>query len=66
MILSLTQETCFLQSTYPHHKHVPPDIKHNRTPAEEMSFVQPNLPALIREISTLINSINGEMPPSGN
>jgi Family of unknown function (DUF6516) len=21
-----------LQSTHPHHKHVPPDIKHNRTP----------------------------------
>lgn len=39
-----------LQSTHPHHKHVPPDIKHNRIPAPEMSFDRPNLPALIREI----------------
>ena len=27
-----------LASTLPHHKHVPPDIKHNRIPAPEMSF----------------------------
>ena len=39
-----------LSSTYPHHKHVPPDIKHNRLPAPAMSFTRPNLPALIREI----------------
>ncbi len=43
-----------LQSTYPHHKHIPPDIKHNRIPAPEMSFTQPNLPVLIRELETLI------------
>jgi len=42
-----------LQSTHPHHKHLPPDIKHNRIPAPEMSFTQPNLPALIQEISSL-------------
>jgi hypothetical protein len=39
-----------LASTYPHHKHVPPDIKHNRQPAPGLSFEQPNLPFLIREI----------------
>jgi hypothetical protein len=39
-----------LQSTHPHHKHVPPDIKHNRIPAPDMSFTQPNIPALIQEI----------------
>ncbi len=39
-----------LQSTHSHHKHVPPDIKHHRIPAPEMSFSQPNLPLLIREI----------------
>lgn len=39
-----------LQSSFPHHKHVPPDMKHNRIPAPEMSFVTPNLPLLIREI----------------
>lgn len=39
-----------LQSTHPHHKHIPPDIKHNRLPAPELSFKKPNLPFLIREI----------------
>lgn len=39
-----------LASTMPHHKHVPPDIKHNRIPAPSMSFERPNLPALIQEI----------------
>jgi Family of unknown function (DUF6516) len=39
-----------LASTHPHHKHIPPDIKHNRVPAPNMSFTQPNLPALIEEI----------------
>ena len=39
-----------LASTYPHHKHVPPDIKHNRIPAPETGFIRPNLPGLIREI----------------
>ncbi len=42
-----------LASTFPHHKHVPPDIKHNRIPAPEMSFTRPNLPALIREVEEL-------------
>jgi hypothetical protein len=46
-----------LQSTHPHHKHMPPDIKHHRIPAPEMSFTQPNLPALIQEIETLIEEI---------
>lgn len=39
-----------LASTYPHHKHVPPDIKHNRIPAPKIVFNQPNLPGLILEI----------------
>lgn len=42
-----------LQSTHPHHKHVPPDIKHNRIPAPNMSFNRPNLPGLIQEIEDL-------------
>ena len=42
-----------LQSTHPHHKHIPPDIKHNRIPAVNMSFTQPNMPALISEIVSL-------------
>ncbi|MCD4737719.1 MAG: DUF6516 family protein [Anaerolineae bacterium] len=43
-----------LASTYPHHKHIPPHIKRNRIPAPNMSFVRPNLPALIREITELL------------
>lgn len=46
----------FLQSSHPHHKHIPPDIKHNRIPAPEMSFNRPNLLALIQEVEKLINS----------
>lgn len=39
-----------LASTFPHHKHIPPDIKHNRVPAPGLSFTKPNLPAIISEI----------------
>jgi len=39
-----------LAFTHPHHKHVPPDIKHNRIPAPDLSFTQPNLSFLIKEI----------------
>ena len=42
-----------LASTMPHHKHVPPDIKHNRIPAPNIGFEGPNLPALIQEIEEL-------------
>jgi hypothetical protein len=43
-----------LASTHPHHKNVPPDIKHNRIPAPQMSFNQPNVTNLIGEIEGLI------------
>ncbi len=49
-----------LRSTHPHHKHVPPDIKHNRLPATGMSFIRPNLPALIQEIEALIAQVEQE------
>jgi hypothetical protein len=49
-----------LASTHPHHKHIPPDIKHNRVPAPNMSFTQPNLPALIREVEELIVKVVGD------
>jgi len=39
-----------LQSTHPHHKHIPPDIKHHRIPATKLSFKEPNLTYLINEI----------------
>lgn len=43
-----------LQETHPHHKHVPPDIKHNRILAPSMSLDRPNLPVLIEEMEALI------------
>jgi hypothetical protein len=30
-----------LASTHPHHKHIPPDIKHHRIPAPGLSFTHP-------------------------
>lgn len=39
-----------LAFTHPHHKHIPPDIKHNRVPAPGLSFSQPNLPIIVSEI----------------
>ena len=46
-----------LQSSHPHHKHIPPDIKHHRIPAPKMSFTQPNLPALIGEIEEMLKAL---------
>lgn len=45
-----------LASTHPHHKHIPPDIKHHRLPAPELSFSHPNIPLLIGEIEELLKS----------
>ena len=49
-----------LETTHPHHKHIPPDIKHHRIPAPDLSFTQPNLPVLIREIEGLTQEIVSE------
>jgi hypothetical protein len=49
-----------LASTFPHHKHIPPDIKHHRVPAPNISFSQPNLPGLIVEIESMAQSETGE------
>jgi hypothetical protein len=43
-----------LASTDPHHKHVPPDTKHHRIPAPDLSFASPNLSFLIHEIETVL------------
>ena len=42
-----------LQSTHPHHKHIPPDIKRNRVPAPEIHFDQPNIPWMVEEAGRL-------------
>jgi len=52
-----------LQSTHPHHKHIPPDIKHNRIPAPGMSFTHPNLPSLIGEIEGLLAELGRPTEP---
>jgi hypothetical protein len=43
-----------LESSHPHHKHVPPNPNRNRIPALQMSFTKPNIPKVIREIEELI------------
>ncbi|MEJ2326836.1 MAG: DUF6516 family protein [Chromatiaceae bacterium] len=42
-----------LVDTHPHHRHVHPDTKHHRALASGLSFQQPNIPFLVREISEL-------------
>ncbi len=42
----------FIPPTHPHHKHIPPDLKHHRIPAPGISFSEPNLTFLIREIES--------------
>jgi hypothetical protein len=42
-----------LASTFPHHKHVPPDIKRNRVPAPGLRFDGPNLMLLVVEVERL-------------
>lgn len=54
-----------LASTFPHHKHMPPNIKRNRIPAPGLSFAKPNLPVLIEEIEALIKKIGTEAERDG-
>jgi len=42
-----------LAVTFPHHKHVPPEIKRNRIPAPDLQFTGPNLISIIEEIESL-------------
>lgn len=49
-----------LASTHPHHKHIPPEIKHNRKPAPNVSFTEPNIPALIKEIENYLEENSGD------
>ena len=47
-----------LAPSFPHHKHVPPDIKHHRIPAPHISFNQSNVQVLIQEVEKLIELAN--------
>ena len=42
-----------LAATFPHHKHVPPDIKRHRMPAQQITFTRPDLPDVVREAEEL-------------
>jgi hypothetical protein len=53
-----------LAGSVPHHKHIPPDIKHHRVSAPHMSFADPNLPGLIAEIDQML--AGGEHPEPGS
>lgn len=55
-----------LTETFPHHRHEPPDIKHNRKPAPGISFDSPNLPTLIEDCITLSDSLADEAPNESN
>jgi len=44
-----------LAATHPHHKHIPPDIKHHRILAPNITFTAPNLPFIIEEIAARWN-----------
>lgn len=43
-----------LEGSYPHHKHILPNLNRNRIPASNMNFNRPNLPEVIREIESLM------------
>jgi len=42
-----------LHCSHPHHKHIPPDLKHNRIPAPDLSFTRTNISFLLEEIKKL-------------
>jgi hypothetical protein len=46
-----------LSETFPHHRHEPPDIKHNRRPAPGISFSSSNVPVLLADCSMLAESV---------
>jgi Family of unknown function (DUF6516) len=48
-------DTPELASTFPHHRHEPPEIKRNRRPAPGISFDAPNLPTVIADILQLLD-----------
>jgi len=51
-----------LADIHPHHKHIPPDIKHHRVPAPNIRSDGPNLPALLSEIEA---RLKGKIPTRG-
>jgi hypothetical protein len=52
-----------LASTFPHHRHEPPNIKDNRRPAPGISFTARNLPTLISDCIELGKTSLGNARP---
>ncbi len=50
-------ENADLSETFPHHRHEPLDIKHNRRPATGINFLSPNLPVLLTDCIALAESL---------
>lgn len=46
-----------LSSTFPHHEHILPDIKHNRVPAPNINFDRTNSALLIQEVESLLKEL---------
>lgn len=46
-----------LAGNFPHHRHEPPDIKHNRRPAPGISFATTNLNTLLQDCIELGSSL---------
>lgn len=59
-------EVIELQTTFPHHRHEPPDIKHNRQPAPGIGFNAPNLTTLIAECVELGAALTAEVTTSSS
>lgn len=53
-------ENAELAATFPHHRHEPPDIKHNRRPAPGISFTSSNLPVLLADCIAVAESPSSE------
>ena len=46
-------EIAELAATFPHHKHVPPDLRHHRVPAPGIGFAAPNLDVVLEDLQRL-------------
>jgi hypothetical protein len=45
-----------LKISYPHHKHILPNLNRNRIPASHMSFNRANIPEIIQEVEEIIKN----------
>jgi hypothetical protein len=43
-------EVLSLAATFPHHKHVPPNLRDHRVPAPGISFESPNLDVVLKDV----------------